>query len=48
MEIYARVSNLFNDTNYTRFGSVLTSPFYGQPIAAGPPRRLEVGTRVFF
>jgi hypothetical protein len=48
MEVYARVSNLFNDTNYTRYAGVLTSPFYGQPIAAGPPRRLEVGTRVFF
>jgi outer membrane receptor for ferrienterochelin and colicin len=48
MELYARVSNLFNETNYTRYAGVLTSPFFGQPIAASSPRRLEIGTRVFF
>lgn len=48
MELYGRVTNLFNETNFTRFAGVLTSPFFGQPIAAGPARRFELGTRVFF
>ena len=48
VEIYAQVTNLFNETNFTRFSGVLTSPFFGRPVAAGPPRRFDFGTRVFF
>jgi len=47
-EIYAQVSNLLNETNFTRYSGVLTSPFFGQPVSAGPPRRFDFGTRVFF
>jgi hypothetical protein len=47
-EIYAQVWNLLNETNFTRFAGVLTSPFYGQATAAAPARRFDFGTRVFF
>jgi len=47
-ELYANVSNLFNEVNYTRFSGVLTSPLFGMPTAAAPARQFEFGTRVFF
>lgn len=48
LELYGRISNLFNDTNYTRFAGVLTSPLFGMPTAAASARQIEFGTRVFF
>ncbi len=48
VEVYANVSNLFNETNYTRFAGVLTSPLFGMPTAAASARQFEFGTRVFF
>jgi len=48
LELYARVTNLFNETNYTRFTGVLSSPFFGQPTGASAPRRFDVGARLFF
>lgn len=48
VELYANVSNLFNDVNYTRFAGVLTSPLFGLPTAAAPARQFEFGTRVRF
>ena len=47
-EVYGRISNLFNETNFTRFAGVLTSPLFGQPTGAASARRFEIGTRVFF
>ena len=35
-------------TNVTTMSGVMTSPFFGQPIAAAPPRRVEVGARLSF
>ena len=48
VELYAEAWNLFNETNYTRFAGVLTSPLFGRPTAAAPARRFNFGTRVFF
>src|SRR5205823_6689217 len=48
MEFYAQVSNLFNHTNPVNYTGVLTSPFYGQPTAALPNRRVETGLRFSF
>jgi outer membrane receptor for ferrienterochelin and colicin len=48
VELYASVSNLFNETNYTRFAGVMTSPLFGQPTGAAPARQFEFGTRVLF
>lgn len=48
IELYAQVWNLLNETNFTRFAGVQTSPFYGQATAAAPARRFDFGTRIFF
>jgi hypothetical protein len=48
LEFFVQVYNLLNHMNATGFSGVLTSPFFGQPTAAAPPRRVEVGTRVSF
>lgn len=47
-ELYLQAFNVFNQVNYTNYGAVLTSPRYGQPTAAAPARRLELGMRVGF
>jgi hypothetical protein len=44
----ARTSNLLNHTNTTTVNTVLSSGAVGQPIAAGPARRLEFGIRFEF
>lgn len=43
VEVYAQTYNLLNRVNYMSFTGSLRSPFFGQPVAAGPPRRIEVG-----
>lgn len=46
-EIYAQISNLFNTTNFIRYSGVMTSPLFGEPTAALPGRRMELGLRLF-
>jgi hypothetical protein len=48
VEFFAQAYNLLNHMNATSFSGVLTSPFFGQPTSAAPPRRVEVGARVSF
>lgn len=48
VEFYAQAWNILNETNFTRFSGVMTSPYYLQPTAAAPARRFDFGTRVFF
>lgn len=48
LELSLQVFNALNRTNPTQFGGVMTSPFFGQPVAAGAPRRLEGGVRLTF
>jgi hypothetical protein len=48
LELYVQAYNLLNAANYLTYSGVLTSPFYGQPIAAQPGRRVESGIRVGF
>lgn len=48
LELYAQAFNLTNHTNATLFSGVLSSPFFGQPVAAAAPRRLELGARLSF
>ncbi len=48
MEFYAQAFNLFNHVNRVNYTGVLTSPFYGQAIAALPGRRIETGIRFSF
>jgi hypothetical protein len=47
-EFYTQATNVFNHTNRVNFSGVQTSPFFGQPTAALPGRRIEVGTRFSF
>ena len=44
----ARSSNLLNHTNVTTVNTILSSGTVGQPIAAGPARRMELGVRFEF
>ena len=48
LEVYISGQNLLNRVNYTAYSFVLTSPFYGAPIAAAQPRKLKVGMRFGF
>jgi hypothetical protein len=48
LEFFVQAYNLLNHMNATSFSGVLTSPFFGQPTAAAPPRRVEIGTRMTF
>ena len=47
-ELYASAQNLFNNVNPTGYSGVMTSPFFGQPTAAMPGRRFDLGLRVGF
>jgi hypothetical protein len=48
IELFAQAQNLFNHTNPTGYSGVMTSPFFGQPTAALPGRRIELGARIGF
>jgi hypothetical protein len=48
LELYVQAFNLINHVNALNFSGVMTSPFFGQPTAAAPPRRIELGTRLSF
>jgi hypothetical protein len=47
-EVFASALNLFNTVGYIGYSGVLTSPFFGQPTAALPARRIDIGVRVGF
>lgn len=47
-ELFVSGSNIFNAVNRTGYSGVMTSPFFGQPTAAQPGRRVDVGMRVGF
>jgi hypothetical protein len=40
--------NVTNRVNYSGFVGTLTSPFYGQAIAAQPPRRVQLSAGFHF
>ncbi|MEW5984626.1 MAG: carboxypeptidase regulatory-like domain-containing protein [Acidobacteriota bacterium] len=48
LEFYVSGQNLLNRVNYTGYSFVMTSPFFGQPVAAMQPRKLQVGVRFGF
>jgi hypothetical protein len=47
-EVFASSSNIFNTVNRVGYSGVMTSPFFGQPTAAMPGRRVDIGIRVGF
>jgi hypothetical protein len=48
LDFYVSGQNLLNRVNYTSYSGVMTSPLFGQPIAAAQARRLQVGIRFGF
>jgi carboxypeptidase family protein/TonB-dependent receptor-like protein len=48
LEIFTQVTNLTNTVNYRNYTGVMSSDLFGQPNAAGEPRRIEIGMRVGF
>jgi len=47
-EIYASAQNVFNHVNPIGYSGVMTSPFFLQPTAAMPARRIDIGMRIGF
>jgi hypothetical protein len=47
-EFFVQATNIFNHANPIGFSGVQTSPFFGQPTAALPGRRIETGMRFSF
>ena len=47
-ELYVSAQNLLNQVNPIGFSGVMTSPFFAQPTAAMPGRRIDLGMRVGF
>ena len=48
VEVYAQLFNALNRLNPVAFSGVMTSPFYGMPVSAAAPRRVEIGARLIF
>ena len=48
LSLYAQAFNATNHTNVRAYSGVLTSPLYGQALAAEPGRRIELGMSVSF
>lgn len=48
LEVYVSAQNLLNRANFTAYSFVMTSPFFGQPVAASQPRKLQAGLRFAF
>jgi hypothetical protein len=48
LEIAIDAFNVFNHTNFKNYVGTLTSPFFGRPNAANPPRQLQLTARYHF
>jgi hypothetical protein len=48
IELFVSAQNLFNSVALVGYSGVMTSPFFGQPTAAMPGRRIDLGMRVGF
>jgi hypothetical protein len=48
VDFYVTAQNILNRTNYTAYSGAMTSPLFGQPTAAGTPRRVQLGARFSF
>ena len=46
--VAADAFNLLNRVNYTTFAGAMSSPFFGQPVASQPARRLQLSVRFRF
>jgi hypothetical protein len=48
IELFAVAQNLLNNVTPIGYSGVMTSPFFLQPTAAMPGRRIDLGMRVGF
>ena len=48
LALAADAFNLLNRVNYGTFVGTISSPFYGQPITARPPRQFQLSARFEF
>ena len=48
IELFVSAQNLLNSVTPIGYSGVMTSPFFGQPTAAMPSRRIDVGARIGF
>jgi hypothetical protein len=48
VEVYVSGQNLLNRANFTSYSFVMTSPFFGTPVAAAQPRKFQMGVRFGF
>jgi hypothetical protein len=48
IKLVINATNLFNQTNFTNYVGVQTSPFFQQPVAADNSRKIEIGLRFSF
>jgi hypothetical protein len=48
IELFIAASNLFNVINPMGYSGVMTSPFFLEPTAAGPARKLDIGMKIGF
>lgn len=47
-EFYVQANNALNQVNPQNYSGVLTSQFFGLPTSASAPRRISVGSRIYF
>jgi hypothetical protein len=47
-DFFVSAANLLNRVNLLRYSGVMTSPFFLQPTAAGPARKIDFGVRIGF
>jgi hypothetical protein len=48
LELFASAQNLLNSVTPIGYSGVMTSPFFRQPTAAMPSRRIDLGMRIGF
>jgi hypothetical protein len=48
LELFASAQNLLNSVTPIGYSGVMTSPFFRQPTAAMPSRRIDIGMRIGF
>jgi len=48
IELFAAASNLLNRVNLAGYSGVMTSPFFMEPTAAAPARKIDLGMRIGF
>jgi hypothetical protein len=48
IELFVSAANVFNHVNLMGYSGVMTSPFFRQPTAAGPARKIDVGMKIGF